>query len=291
LYSAAMEEALLTLDHAPSYLGLHMRIAEIMLRSDAKEAGLKKLSLVAETHRARGEIPQATEVFSKIIHEAPVNIPARSRLIELLVHQERFRDALESYLELADMYRQMAEIDSARKILAEALPLAQETSVDQDWSLKILHAMGDIDLSRLDWRRALRVYTQVRTIDPSDEQARTHVIDLNLRLGQEEQAAQELDSYLEFLVQGKRGSEALTLLEDMAREHPGKRILHQRLAEAYRAAGRKADAIAQYDALGEILLDAGQMEHAVKTIETIIELGPPDIEGYRELLRNLKGED
>ncbi|NIS81309.1 MAG: tetratricopeptide repeat protein [Anaerolineales bacterium] len=291
LYSAAMEEAMLTLDHAPSYLGLHMRIAEIMIRSDSREAGLDKMTLIAETHRARGEFPQAAEVYSKIIHEAPVNIPARTRLIELLIQQERNMDALKNYLELADIYRGMAEIDSARKVLANALPLAQDNSIEREWSLKILHEMGDIDLSRLDWRRALRVYTQVRTIDPSDEKARTNVIDLNLRLGQEDQAAQELDSYLELLVQNKRGPEALTLLEDMAREHPGKRILHQRLAEAYRAAGRKADAIAQYDALGEILLDAGHMEEAVKTIQVIIDLGPPDIEGYRELLRNLKGEE
>jgi tetratricopeptide (TPR) repeat protein len=149
--------------------------------------------------------------------------------------------------------------------------------------------MGDIDLSRLDWRRALRVYEQIRTINPGDEEARSHVIDLNLRLGQEDPAAQELDSYLGHLVETDRSHEALNLLEELAREHPGKQILHARLAEAYRAAGRTADAIAQYDALGEIQLDAGQREQAIHTIRTIIELGPPDIEGYRELLQNLEG--
>lgn len=81
------------------------------------------------------------------------------------------------------------------------------------------------------------------------------------------------------------------MLEEMAREHPGKRTLHARLAEAYRAAGRKADAIAQYDALGEIQLDAGQIQDAIRTIQTIIDLKPPDIEGYHELLKNLKGTD
>jgi DNA-binding SARP family transcriptional activator len=114
------------------------------------------------------------------------------------------------------------------------------------------------------------------------------VIDLNLRLGQEEQAAKELDSYLELLVQSSRSSDALDLLEEMAREHPGKQALHSRLADAYRAAGRKADAIAQYDALGEIQLDAGQAEAAARTIQTIISLDPPDAEGYHELLRNLQ---
>jgi DNA-binding SARP family transcriptional activator len=85
-----------------------------------------------------------------------------------------------------------------------------------------------------------------------------------------------------------QGKEALAYLEELAREHPGKQALHTRLAEAYRAAGRTADAIAQYDALGEIQLDAGQINDAIVTIRTIITLGPPGLEGYQELLRNLE---
>ena len=288
LFTAAMEETMLALDYAPTYLALHLRMADILIESGNSETGLKKLTTIAEVHRVRGEIPQATEVYQKILHEAPINIAARTRIIDLMAQQDRNNEALNQYLELSEIYRQMAEINAARKALANALRLAQRTSVGREWSLRILRQMGDIDLSRLDWRRALRVYEQVRTIDTSDEEARSNVIDLNLRLGQEEQAAQELDSYLEYLVQAQRSSEALNLLEELARKHPGKQPLHARLAEAYRAAGRKADAIAQYDALGEIQLDAEQNQEAIKTIQTIIDLEPPDLEGYRELLRNLK---
>jgi tetratricopeptide (TPR) repeat protein len=289
-YRAAMEEAMLALDNAPTFLDLHMRMAEILIKSDQTEAGLRKLSTIAEAHQVRGEIPQAAHAFTKILEVAPINIPARNRLIELLAQQERHTEALDQYLELADIYRQMAEIDTARKALANALLLAQDASVGREYSIQILRQMGDIDLSRLDWRRALRVYEQIRTVNPGDEEARSHVIDLNLRLGQEDPAAQELDSYLGHLVETDRSHEALNLLEELAREHPGKQTLHARLAEAYRAAGRIADAIAQYDALGEIQLDAGQSKEAITTIQTIIELEPPDIEGYRELLRNLEGE-
>jgi tetratricopeptide (TPR) repeat protein len=290
LYRAAMEETMLALDYAPTYLDLHMRMAEILIKSDQVEAGLGKLLTIAEAHQVRGEVPQAATTFTKILEVAPINIPARNRLIELLAQQERNTEALDQYLELAEIYRQMAEIDTARKALANALLLAQDASIGREYSIKILRQMGDIDLSRLDWRRALRVYEQIRTVNPGDEEARSHVIDLNLRLGQEDPAAQELDSYLAHLVETDRSHEALNLLEELAREHPGKQTLHARLAEAYRAAGRTADAIAQYDALGEIQLDAGETEEAIATIKTIIKLEPPDIEGYRELLQNLEDQ-
>jgi tetratricopeptide (TPR) repeat protein len=288
LHSAALEESMLALSSAPTYLALHRRMAEIQIAAGRTEAGYEKLSIVAETHRVRGESAQAADVYQKIIQHAPVDVPARARLIELLVQQDRGDEALSQSLDLAEIYQDMAEIDLARKTLADSLRLSQQMSTGNGWSLRILHMMGDIDLSRLDQRRALRVYEQIRTIDHSDDKARVSLIDLNLRLGQEDQSAKELDSYLEFLVTSGRGAEALNLLEEMAREHPGKQALHARLAEAYKAAGRTADAIAQYDALGEIQLDAGQREDAVRSIQAIIDLNPPDVEGYVDLLHNLQ---
>jgi tetratricopeptide (TPR) repeat protein len=286
--SSASEEAMLALQAAPTYLPLHQRMADIMLKAGRTEAAIEKLRVIAETAIIRGDGSQSIEIFQMILTHSPVDIPVRLRLIDLLTQQDRLDEALHEYLELSELYKQMAEIDEARKTLEKARELAASAKVDRRRSVEILHQMGDIDLSRLDWRRALRVYEQVQKLDPADDKARHSVIDLNLRLGQEEQAAKELDSYLELLVEANRSSDALDLLEEMAREHPGKQALHSRLADAYRAAGRKADAIAQYDALGEIQLDAGQAEAAARTIQTILSLDPPDAEGYHELLRNLQ---
>ncbi len=194
-------------------------------------------------------------------------------------------------MELADLYRQMAQIDSARQTLDEAYGRARQVGASNNDKLRLLNAMGDIDISRLDWRHALDVYQEIFKLDPEDPDARAKLIDLNLRLGQEEQAAKTLDAHLDHLVKANRGSEALELLEKLAREHPGKQSLHARLAEAYRAAGRQADAIAQYDALGELQLDSGNRQAAIATIRTIIDLDPPDVEGYHELLRNLQEEE
>ena len=285
---SAMEEAYLALQVAPTYLSLHHKMADILLQSGRIDTALVKLSAIAETHRVRGESRQAADVYATILRHSPVDIPGRRRLIDLLIQQDRIEEALDQYLELVDFYRQMAQIDEARKALAEAYELAQRGKTERSRSLKILHELADVDLSRLDWRRALASYEQIRSLDPKDDKAATQVIDLDLRLGQEDQAARELDTYLEHLVKSSRSAEALDLLEELAREHPGKQALHARLAEAYRAAGRTSDAISQYDALGEIQLDAGQVRDAARTISIIISLGPPDLEGYRELLRNLE---
>jgi len=290
LYAVAMEEAMLALDLVPDYLALHSRMAEILFEQGNTAGGMTKLRVVARTHRVRGQISQASSIYARIIRHSPIDITARKQLIELLSQQDRVDQAIEQYIDLAELYRQMAEIETARKTLEEAYQLCQRSNVRREDVIRILDRMGDIDLSRLDWRQALRIFARICELDPGNEKARSNLIDLSLRLGQETEAAEALDIHLENLVNAGQAQEALTLLEDLAREYPGKQALHSRLAEAYRAAGRTADAIAQYDALGEIQLDAGQSQEAIHTIETIIKLDPPNIEGYHELLRNLRDE-
>lgn len=288
LLTTAMEEAMLALQHSPTYLAVHRRMAEILVRAGRVQEGQQKLAVIAETHLIRGEAKRAMQTYQRVLQLAPLNLEARRRLIDLLVSQDQVNDAVEQYFELAEVYRQMAEIDRAREALQQGLDLARQRQADRALTLRILHQMADIDLARLDWRSALRAYEAICELDPDDEQARAQVIDLLLRLGREEEAAKHLDAYLEHLVRSGEAGRGLALLEELVREHPGKPVLHARLAEAYRAAGRTADAIAQYDALGEIQLDAGQTEAAIRTIEKIIALNPPDVEGYKELLRNLK---
>jgi tetratricopeptide (TPR) repeat protein len=290
LYAVALEEAMLALDLVPDYLALHSRMAEVMFQQGNTTGGMAKLRVVAKTHRVRGQIAQASSIYARIIRHSPIDIAARKQLIELLTQQDQIDQAVAQFIDLAELYRQMAEIETARQTLEDAYQLCQRSNVSREVVTRILDRMGDIDLSRLDWRKALHIFARICELDPANEKARSNLIDLNLRLGQEPEAAESLDIQLENLVNAGQAQEALTLLEDLAREYPGKQALHARLAEAYRAAGRTADAIAQYDALGEIQLDAGQSYEAIQTIETIIKLDPPNIEGYHELLRNLKDE-
>ncbi|TFH37295.1 MAG: tetratricopeptide repeat protein [Anaerolineales bacterium] len=286
--SVALEEAMLALDLVPDYLALHLRMAEVMFLQGHSSGGMNKLRIVAKTHRVRGQIAQAANIYARIIRHSPIDIVARKQLIELLAQQDRVDQAVEQYIDLAELYRQMAEIETARKTLNDAYQLCQRSNVSREVVIRILDRMGDIDLSRLDWREALHNFERICELDPSNEKSRSNLIDLNFRLGQETEAANALDTHLENLVNAGQAQEALTMLEDLAREYPGKQALHSRLAEAYRAAGRIADSIAQYDALGEIQLDAGQRQEAIQTIETIIKLDPPNIEGYHELLHNLR---
>jgi DNA-binding SARP family transcriptional activator len=74
----------------------------------------------------------------------------------------------------------------------------------------------------------------------------------------------------------------------MVETHPQESGLVARLGRLYRDTGRRSEAIAQYDRLGELQLQAGQTPQAAQTIRTILALKPDDPSAYQQLLNELQ---
>jgi tetratricopeptide (TPR) repeat protein len=149
--------------------------------------------------------------------------------------------------------------------------------------------MADIDMQSLDWRQAMRVFEQIRTIQPDDEKARYRLVELNLRLNQEKQALSELDQYLDHLVEIHRDEKAVAFLQNLANENPQLVPIRRRLADLYRRLGKKDEAVAQLDAIGELLLEGGDRAGAIQIIDTLLGLEPANRDAYELLLKQLRG--
>jgi tetratricopeptide (TPR) repeat protein len=117
---------------------------------------------------------------------------------------------------------------------------------------------------------------------------RKSLIELNIHLNQLPQATAELDSFLTHLESTGRRADVIPFLEEMIKENPKQAILRRALAEEYRQAERIPDAVTQLDALGNILLSAGDREGAIRILETILALNPPNSKDYQSLLVKIK---
>src|SRR6266487_4028739 len=196
---SAMEEAFLAISYAPTYLPLHTLMGDLLIRENHTEEAIAKFSATAQAYSVRGEAAQAAKILRRVIQLAPMDMGARKKLIDQLVAHGQVDDAIREYLELADTYYRLAELDMARKTYTTALRVIQQANADRNWNIHILQRMADIDMQRLDWKQAIRVYEQIRTLRPDDEGMRKNLIELSLRMGQTAQANAEIDSYLTYL--------------------------------------------------------------------------------------------
>lgn len=285
----AAEECFRAIQKAPGYLPLHVRLADIFLKQEHTAEAVSKYLVVADVYQIRNESQQAINIYQKILRLAPMDVKVRAKLIDLLVTQGEFDQALEQYLILADVHYQLAQVDQALKKYSEALRLVPRSSNETTWKVDILHRMGDIYNQRVDWARATKAYESIVATDPDDERAQLALVDLYYKQGQNDRALQALDTLLGIYQRTGKTQKILAVLREAVQTRPEEMGLRARLAAAYARQGTIKQAIAEYDALGEMQLEAGLREDAARTIQTIINLGPDDVEGYRRLFSQIKG--
>ena len=286
---SAMDEAFHALANAPTYLPLHILIGDLLIREGRTPDAITKFTMVANSYSVRGEASQATSLLKRIIQLSPMDLAARSRLIEQLTARGQVNEAISEYMDLADIYYRLAELDMARKTFTTALRLAQQPNAKHNWNVKILQRMADIDMQRLDWRQATRVFEQIRTLHPEDASVRQNLIELNLRLGQTPQAQAELESFISYLESNAKNNEALPFVEKLLEEHSEQLMLQRALADELHKVGRTTEAIAKLDAIGDKLMENNDKAGLVDVINRILSMNPPNADDYRTLLAQVRG--
>lgn len=285
----ATEELHYVIDRLPDYLPAHRRLADTLVREGRTQEAASKINLVASVYQLRGNAAKAADLFGEVIDLWPADMGARRRVIDMLRQQGRSAEVMRHYVEMADTYyRLMADPDKAVEVYQEALAYSREAGVEPALIIPVLRGLADIESQRLNWRRALQYYERITELVPEDEGAALMVVDLHYQLGEAREAVWALDETIRLCIKAGKMRRVTEILEDQVQRRPQEIPLRQRLAEVYRQQGRTQDAITQFDALGELQLDAGQVDEAIATIQRIVDMNPPDIEGYRKLLAQLK---
>jgi tetratricopeptide (TPR) repeat protein len=289
LMTLAMDEAHRAIEFSPTYLPVPIRMAEIMMRAGRVRQAINKYNVVAKTYMVRGEKDRAASILSEVLEMAPLDISVRESLIELLESEERWDEALDQYVDLADTYHQLGNFDMAREIFTDAEKLANKVGATPERIIRIKHRVADIDQMRLDMRRAQKIYDEIIQVVPTDERAHRMLIDIHYRQGNQIDAVKKLDQLLGIYARSKQINKITQLLEELVTMYPNDTALRSRLAAIFKQMGRKDDAIKQLDALGELQLEAGLHQDAIHTIRQIVALNPSGIEDYRRLLSQLGG--
>ncbi len=287
---SASEEAFYALQFAPTYLPLHILIADLLMQDGHTQEGVRKFMIVADLYTARGETTRALRMLRRVSQLMPTDLTVRQRIIDMLVAQAKYEEALQEYTNLADLYYRLAELDKARQIYLEALNIAQKSKDSRGWGVNILLKVADIDLQRLNLRQALRSYEHIRTIQPENSLVRSHLVTLNFRLGQEQAAMKELDDYLSYLERNGQRAQGIVFVSDLLVDQSARYDLRRRLADLFIRNNQVPEAVVQLDTAADMLLGANKHLEAINLLETIVSLNPANIDEYKSALEGLRRE-
>lgn len=287
---SAMEEAYFAIQFAPTYLPLHTYMGELLIKQDRLPEAMDKFGVIAQTYHARGESLNAVQILQKIIRVAPMDLEARKQLITLYEERGQFKDAIQEKIKLAGVHYNLADLSRARSVYFEAYQLNQKTT-NKELSVQILHRLADIELQSLEWKNAIQIYQEIRAIDTDNSQAMEKIIELNLRLEEEQEAMNELDEYLASMDLIGMNDQAMQFLGKITKENPGRISFRHKAVAYYLKKGDQDRAMEELDELSETLLEAGDKDGALRMIEEIIDLDPPNKADYQEVAAQLKNAD
>lgn len=286
-FGAAMEMAFFALRSAPSFLPLHVTIGDLLVEENKIDGAVTKYLAVADVYTVQGKTERALTMLRKVIELQPMNIEIRQRQIDLLEDYGQKEEAIQEYINLAEVFFPLAELDSARAAYIKALALANAIPDAENTRMKLLQRLADLDIQRLDWDSAITTYTEISELSPGNKKASVSIVDLNYRLGKKPAAKQEIDRYLALFDPEQNKQLLEDYLTTLKTEIPGEVFVIRYMVEFYKGLGLIEQAITELDGLGDMLLEAGKKEEAVTVIQEIVSLDPPNIEAYQKLLSQL----
>jgi tetratricopeptide (TPR) repeat protein len=287
IIKSAMEEAYYALQYAPTYLPLHAQIGDLLVSEGRMPDAVEKFMLVAELYDLRGESSQAIRFLHRALQLAPMELKVRNRLIEVLIAQDRTDEAAQQYIDLGDIYYRLTELDMARGTYTAGINLVKKSPNYRNWASQILYKIADIDMQRLDLRQAIKVFEQIRTVDPEDIGARAYLVELHYRLGEDNAAFAETDDYTTLLENSGKRAKAIEFLNATIEEQPTHFKLRKRLADALARDGQETAAIEELDRIADTMLTNGDKDGAITMLEAIIHLNPPNVDDYRYALAHI----
>lgn len=289
LYVLAMDETHRAVEQSPYYLPVHVRMAEVMMKEGRIRQAIDKYNMVAKSYIVRNENQRAASILSEVLEMAPLDVEVRMNLISLLEDEERWDEALDHHMGLANTYQQLSDFDKASDTYLDAEKLARRVNADTSKIISIKHRIADIAQMRLNTRQAQRVYEEILEYDKTDEKSLRSLVDIYFTQANAVEAVKKLDMLLGYYAQKGQINTMTSLLEDLVRMYPSDTALRSRMSQIYQRLGRKGEAIEQLDALGELQLEMGAHEDAASTIRQIINLKPDRVEDYQRLLSQLGG--
>lgn len=289
LLTAASDECYRAMERAPWYLPAHLRLADVWLEGGDLHNAAAKYRIVGDVYALRGEPRRAVTVYRRLLSMNPADTEARKVCMELLKEQGDYEDALEEYIAQIEMLARIAQVDKALQLAEEAQALIREKGLAARWRAAVLHQIGAIQVSRVEWKAALETYREIKALSPADERARVRTVDLHYKLAQDQAATAELDELLTLYRQRGEHQRAISILRELVDLRPQAVEFHRRLAEAYQAAGAVPDAVQEWDMVSRILWNDGEMEEAKRVIREIIRLNPENVQTYRARLQQMGG--
>jgi len=138
--------------------------------------------------------------------------------------------------------------------------------------------------------KAIAIFKKINKIDPAQLEVYDKLADLYHKQGLVQDARSQYQVLADHYQKNNRVADAIGVYKKMAAIDPADMRIQVRLADLYRSANQKDQAVMQYGLIGNMLLKRGAHDEAAQVFQKALELSPDDVESQKNLVRSLLAE-
>lgn len=174
---------------------------------DEKRALAKYIS-ISEDALKSNDTDGAITAIRQALHLAPENTEVRERLAALLLQSDRYDEAINESIELANLLVKAKNLDGAVQIwlsFMDKYPTSTESHrqlaelykerENRTAAIQVLESLAELYLTRARRERAVEVYREVLKLDPKHTGVRLKLASLLRRIGNVKEAAREYEKF------------------------------------------------------------------------------------------------
>ncbi|HEY2796649.1 MAG TPA: tetratricopeptide repeat protein [Thermoanaerobaculia bacterium] len=135
--------------------------------------------------------------------------------------------------------------------------------------------------------KAIAIYKKINKIDPAQLEVYDKLAELYHKQGLVQDSRSQYQVLADHYQKNNKVKDAIAVYKKMATIDSTDLRIQARLADLYRAANQKDEAVMQYGLIGSMLLKRGAHDEAAQVFQKALELSPDDVETQKNLVRSL----
>ena len=139
--------------------------------------------------------------------------------------------------------------------------------------------------------KAIAIFKKINKIDPAQLEVYDKLADLYHKQGLVQDARSQYQVLADHYQKNNRVADAIAVYKKMAAIDPADMRIQVRLADLYRSANQKDEAVMQYGLIGSMLLKRGAHDEAAQVFQKALELSPDDVDSQKNLVRSLLAQN
>jgi len=272
-------------------LDIYQKIIDVYNLLGNEDKLRSKYMELGNLYRDSNMYDSALDIYQRLISLDSNDVEAREKMADILLTQDKKKEAIYQYISVANMYTSKGQIKEVVDIYQKMLKIEPEELLThtklaetyaqlnmKDKAIQEYLLIAEIYLNKKLWQNAIDSYEAITRLAPDHLDAHLKLSQLYMQHGMSSKAIEANLLTIDIYLNQEKLDQAMEMAQNIIGAEPEHVLAREKLIEVYHRKGLIEKALADSQNLAEIFLKKNSSDKAIETYEKILQMEPRNYE-------------